>query len=92
MSAILGMITCIGGGVARDLLTRQLPVVLYGELYAVAALAGAGSVTLGFWLGLPPWPVIAFGAALCFFLRLMALYRGWKLPIAATNSESSKET
>ena len=46
MAAILGMITCIGGGVARDLLTLQVPTVLRSELYAVAALAGAGSIAL----------------------------------------------
>ena len=51
MAAILGMITCIGGGVARDLLTLQVPTVLRAELYAVAALAGAGSIALGFAAG-----------------------------------------
>ena len=61
MAAILGMITCIGGGVARDLLTLQVPSVLRSELYAVAALGGAGSVALGYWLGLPSLPVAASG-------------------------------
>ena len=66
MAAILGMITCIGGGVARDLLTLQVPTVLRAELYAVAALAGAGSISLGFhgW-GCPPcrWPCSGPGCA-----------------------------
>ena len=81
VAAILGMVTCIGGGVARDLLTREIPTVLRSEIYAVAALAGAGSVSLGHVLGLPSQPVALFGAALCLFLRLMSLYRGWRLPI-----------
>ena len=73
------MITCIGGGVARDLLTLQVPTVLRAELYAVAALAGAGSIALGFgWAA--PLPVALFGAGLCLFLRLMSIYRGWRLP------------
>ena len=92
MAAILGMITCIGGGVARDLLTLQVPRVLRSELYAVAALAGAGSLAFGYWLGLPHLPVALFGAALCLFLRLMAVYRGWHLPIAGGGSQSSVET
>ena len=54
MAAIMGMITCIGGGVARDLLTLQVPTVLRSELYAVAALAGAGSISLGFRWGCHP--------------------------------------
>ena len=81
VAAILGMITCIGGGVARDLLTQEIPTVLRAELYAVAALAGAGSVSIGHILGLPPIPVALAGAALCLFLRLMSLYRGWRLPV-----------
>jgi len=48
----------VSGGVARDLLTLQVPSVLRSELYAVAALGGAGSVALGVtgWACLPcPW-------------------------------------
>jgi len=92
MAAILGMITCIGGGVARDLLTLQVPTVLRAELYAVAALAGAGSIALGFAAGLPSWPVALFGAGLCLFLRLMSIYRGWRLPVAGLNRQFYKET
>ncbi len=92
MAAILGMITCIGGGVARDLLTLQLPTVLRSELYAVAALAGAGPIAAGSWLDLPSLPVTIFGAALCLFLRLMAVYRGWHLPVAGSKAKSSIET
>jgi uncharacterized membrane protein YeiH len=92
MAAMMGMITCIGGGVARDLLTLQVPTVLRSELYAVAALAGAGSISLGFWADLPVLPTAIFGAALCLFLRLMSIYRGWRLPIAGMIHKSSKET
>jgi uncharacterized membrane protein YeiH len=92
MAAILGMITCIGGGVARDLLTLQVPSVLRSELYAVAALAGAGSIALGYWLGVPHLPVALFGGALCLFLRLMAIYRGWRLPVAGGIGKSFQET
>ncbi len=92
MAAMLGMVTCIGGGVARDLLTRQLPTVLRSELYAVAALAGAGTVAVGFWLDLPRHPVALAGAAICLFLRLMSIYRGWRLPVAVTRTKSPMET
>lgn len=82
MAAILGMITCIGGGVVRDLLTQQIPSVLRSELYAVAALTGAGSIALGERLGAPAVPMAVIGAGLCLFLRLMSIYRGWRLPMA----------
>src|SRR5690606_19344727 len=45
-ATLLGMLSGIGGGIARDLLVARTPVVLQAELYAVAALAGAGLVAL----------------------------------------------
>ena len=44
VSALLGMLTGIGGGVLRDLLVNEIPVVLRADLYALAALAGAAVV------------------------------------------------
>src|ERR1700722_37971 len=41
MAAILGMLTGIGGGMTRDVLAGNIPFVLMGDLYALAALAGA---------------------------------------------------
>jgi len=43
-----------------------VPAVLRAELYAVAALAGAGSISLGFMLGLSTLPVALFGAGCAF--------------------------
>jgi uncharacterized membrane protein YeiH len=82
MAAVLGMISGIGGGMVRDVLTAQVPTVLRADIYAIAALAGALVVVAGGALGLPPSAVALVGIALCVFLRLMALYRGWKLPVA----------
>ena len=79
---LLGMLTGVGGGVVRDVLVAQVPTVLKAELYAVAALAGAGVVVLGGWLGWPPTPVVIAGALVCTGLRLMAVRRGWRLPVA----------
>lgn len=92
MAAMLGVVTCIGGGVARDLLTLQVPTVLRSELYAVAALAGAGTISLGFWLDLPRHPTVLAGVGICLFLRLMSIYRGWRLPVAITKHKSHSET
>ena len=38
MAAVLGMVSGIGGGIARDVLTLRVPAVLTSEIYAVAAL------------------------------------------------------
>lgn len=82
-AVLLGMLTGIGGGIARDMLVARTPVVLQSELYAVAAIAGASVVVLGHWLDWPSVPVLLAGAGLTFGLRFMAIRRGWNLPVAA---------
>lgn len=82
MAMSLGMLTGIGGGMARDMLLAEIPTVLRSELYAVAALAGAGVVVAGHMLRLPTVPIAIAGVLLCFGLRVMALRHGWQLPVA----------
>jgi uncharacterized membrane protein YeiH len=79
-ATLLGMLTGIGGGMARDLLVAEIPSVLRGELYAVAALAGAAVVVAGDALGVSPTAAAIVGAALCIGLRVEAIRRGWQLP------------
>lgn len=79
---LLGVLTGIGGGIARDLLVTDIPAVLRRELYAVAALLGAALVVLGHTLALPALPVSLLAAGACFALRYLALRRGWQLPVA----------
>lgn len=93
MAAFLGMLTGIGGGVARDLLLAQVPIVLRSDLYAVAALAGAAVVVLCDQFTMSPLIAALSGAALCFSLRMMAIHRGWHLPKALDQSPfESKST
>jgi uncharacterized membrane protein YeiH len=90
MAALLGMLTGIGGGMVRDVLLAEIPTVLRADLYAVAALAGASAVVI---CNLPQFPsavATIAGAALCFGLRLMAIRRGWNLPIAPLHSETAQ--
>jgi uncharacterized membrane protein YeiH len=82
MAALLGMLTGIGGGMARDVLLAEIPTVLRADLYALAALAGAAVVVIGAALRLPVTVVTIAGAVLCFGLRFMAIRRGWHLPLA----------
>ena len=82
MAALLGMVTGIGGGMLRDVLLAEIPAVLRSDLYAVAALAGAAIVAVGHMLGLPPVLTTLVGGIVCFALRVLAIRRGWSLPVA----------
>src|SRR5690606_34351436 len=79
---LLGMVTGIGGGMARDILAMRIPVVLQSDLYAVAALAGAAVVVVGSLMDWPQPVLLVCGAVLVFFLRFMAVRHGWRLPTA----------
>ena len=79
---LLGIVSAVGGGVARDILVAQIPSVLRRDLYAVAAAAGAMVVVIGLHMSLPSEPVAVTGAAVCFILRWLALKRGWRLPLS----------
>jgi uncharacterized membrane protein YeiH len=87
MSALLGMMTGIGGGMTRDMLLAEIPQVLRSDLYAVAALAGASVVVVGDELGLYYGFSALAGGALCFGLRFMAITHGWHLPVAHLSAQ-----
>jgi uncharacterized membrane protein YeiH len=80
MAALLGMLTGIGGGILRDVLSNDIPAVLRSDLYALAALACAAIVAVGHALDYPPLLPAAAGMAACFLLRFMAIRHGWHLP------------
>jgi uncharacterized membrane protein YeiH len=86
---LLGMLTGIGGGMARDVLLAEIPIVLRAELYAVAALLGAAVVVIGSMLRLTSSVTTLVGAALCFGLRVLAMRRGWHLPVARAAGRDS---
>jgi uncharacterized membrane protein YeiH len=92
MAALLGVLTGIGGGMLRDVLLSQVPYVLRAELlYAVAALAGAVAVVVGYLLNLPPTATAITAALLCFGIRLIAIRRGWRLPVAGPREPQQPE-
>lgn len=87
MATLLGMLTGIGGGMARDVLLSEIPIVLRADLYAVTALAGAATVVIGDSLSLPAAPVQICGLVLCFGLRVVAIQYAWALPTAKALGE-----
>lgn len=80
-AALMGMVTGIGGGMARDLLAGRVPVVFSSELYATPALVGAAWAVLAEGGGQTVWVVALPGVVICFGLRVLALWRGWQAPL-----------
>ncbi len=87
-AALMGMLTGIGGGVLRDILTGRVPLVFRGELYATPALVAALVAVVGHQLGLRTAVVAVPAAALCFTWRVTAMRRGWNAPRATVSSST----
>lgn len=75
-----GVITSVAGGFVRDMLGAEVPVILRGEIYATAGLAGASAYLLAS-PHLPADIAILLGSLLAFTLRGMAIRFGWSLPV-----------
>jgi uncharacterized membrane protein YeiH len=80
VAVLLGVITGTGGGVARDVLARQRPLVLAGQIYALSAAAGATAL-VALTEAHAPYELARWaGVVLTLVLRLLAIRYSWSLP------------
>ncbi|CRM79885.1 putative membrane protein [Pseudomonas sp. 37 R 15] len=80
VAILLGMVSAVGGGVLRDILLSRVPSILQREIYASAALAGAGVEVLLSYNGADSVMASWLTAAGCTLLRLASLHYRWRLP------------
>src|SRR5688572_19147040 len=78
----LGTITGAAGGVLRDVLTAEIPLVFKpGALYATAAIAGTSGYFILDAIGVPRPIAALIGMAMVALLRLAAMWWGLRLPV-----------
>lgn len=77
---VLAALTGVGGGVVRDLLVMEIPMVLHADFYATAALLGGLSFVLLSAAGFQPSVVSAVTFLTTLLLRTAAIFLGWSLP------------
>lgn len=75
----LATLTGIGGGVIRDLLVREIPMVFKSEIYALASLAGALSFYYLNWI-VGTGIGIYISIFLVFTIRMLSVYYKLNLP------------
>lgn len=84
-AVILGTMTAVFGGMLRDVVAREVPLVLKSELYATTCIAGASLFVL-----IHPFsPNLAMAVALVttFSLRIGALRYHWSLPVFSEHQD-----
>jgi uncharacterized membrane protein YeiH len=90
-AVLLGAITAIGGGMLRDVLVRDIPMVLRSELYAIPALVGAIIVVVASRLGHQSPAIAITAAAVCFLIRMVGIRFHLGLPTAPSERDKPDE-
>lgn len=82
VTVMMGVMTGTFGGLMRDVVGNEVPLVLkQGELYITATFGGAVAALALLALGLP-YPLALFGcAAVVLALRAGSMALGWRLPV-----------
>lgn len=79
---IMGVATGCLGGLMRDVVCNEVPLVLkQGELYVTCAFFGAGVAQVMMFLGQPLNAGLLVCAGVTFALRAGSLAFGWRLPV-----------
>ena len=76
----MGMFTAIMGGVIRDMMINELPIVFRKEIYASACLAGAVLYVLLDQIGITRTPNFFISGSLIVTIRLLALRYNLSIP------------
>lgn len=86
-AVLIGAVGAVGGGVLRDILVAEVPLLLRRDLYAVPALLGSAVVVIVSAAGGSGDVGLLAGTVAATGLRLAAVWRGWNFPVAPTPPE-----
>ncbi|WP_291998956.1 trimeric intracellular cation channel family protein [Caldivirga sp.] len=87
---LVGSITAVGGGVIRDLLSNEIPVILTREFYASAAIIGSLVYFMLRFIGVNDASSALASMIITITLRFTALKLKWELPKRTTNEQVNK--
>lgn len=87
---IMGMITAVVGGILRDIICRETPMIFKGEIYASASLLGGVAYFLLDYSHQPYYVRDNVAFMVIFTLRLVSVQKGWRFPrIGLSNKPSN---
>ena len=79
LCVFLGLLTGVGGGVLRDMMSREIPMVLCRRVYAIACIIGGVAYFL-LRISLQESAAALIGVILVFVIRMLATRYRWSLP------------
>lgn len=81
VASLMGVVTGAAGGLVRDVLCNQVPLIFSGELYATASWAGALTLVALHFTGCGAGISAVAGGAVVLLLRFGAMRYHWRLPV-----------
>ena len=78
---IMGMMTGAAGGVIRDILINEVPLIFRRDIYALACAAGGLVYTNAIIFGIPTITAQIACALVVIIIRICAVHYHWQLPI-----------
>ena len=80
LCVFMGMTTGVGGGILRDVFSREVPAVLKKHIYAVAVIAGSAVYCALRRTPLPTPLATAISMAVTLLIRMLSTHYRWNLP------------
>ena len=80
LAIFVGVLTAVGGGIIRDLMVCEIPIVLRKRIYALAALSGASVYYFMHVYHVNTPLAMLTGIAVTILIRMLATYYNWALP------------
>ena len=78
---LMGTMTGAGGGVIRDVLINEIPLIFRKEIYAMSCVLGGIAYWIGMYLHAPAEISAIACAVVVIVMRLLAVHYGLKLPV-----------
>ena len=82
VAVMLGVTTAVVGGILRDVVCNELPLVLHKEIYASAAVVGAGAYCLLAGLEVSGEVTVLASILCCFAVRAIGILTNLSLPVS----------
>lgn len=84
VAVMLGVTTAVTGGMIRDMICAEIPLILSNEIYATAAFAAGGALVAAEYFDLAPGPALAIAVAAGFAVRALGIVYNLSLPSIGT--------
>ena len=80
LAVMMGILTAVFGGIVRDMMCVNIPLIFRKEIYATACLVGGCCYLLLLSLGCNDFISILVASILIFIVRTLSVLKNWSLP------------